>query len=137
MKTYSDTITNTTQVDIDDIAFTVDGTNISISGQADIVYDYHPKEQGDYDTPTKDAYAELVKVNPIFDALEITIENLALPTNVQFSTWSESKWRAEDNKHWSEYVFRHAENLVIEKATEQLNNKFDCWELDEIEEPLD
>jgi len=133
MKTYSNKITNTTEIEFDDVAFEVDGIEISVSGQMDVVYNYHPEEKGDWNTPTKAAYAELVKINPIFDGLEITVDSPALPASVNVSTWAHSNFHADENKTWSEYVFKHAEDILIEQAVQQLTRKFEYGDLPEIE----
>lgn len=135
MKTYSDTITNTIKLELDDIAFTVGNAIVSGSMEVDAVYDYHPEEKGDWDTPTKAAYAELVKINPLLDCVELVIESPDLPAPVEVATWLDKGGRARRDNHakWCEYIFKHAENILIEKAMEQLTHKFEYGDLPEIE----
>ena len=133
MKTYSDTITNTIKFEIDDIAFTVGNATVSVSVEADVVYDYHPEEEGDWNTPTKAAYAELVKINPRLDCIELLIESPDLPAPIEVSSYLDENGRARNDDHakWCEYIFKHAENIMIEKAMEQLTRKFEYGGLPE------
>lgn len=133
MKTYSDIITNTKKIELDDITFTVGNAIVSGSVEVNAVYDYHPEEKGDWDTPTKAAYAELVKINPPLDCIELVIESPDLPAPVEVSSYLDENGRARNDEHakWCEYIFKHAENILIEKAMEQLTRKFECGGLPE------
>ena len=135
MKTYSDTITNTIKLELDDIAFTVGNAIVSGSVEVNAVYDYHPEEQGDWDTPTKAAYAELVKINPPLDCIELVIESPDLPAPIEVSSYLDKGGRARRDNHakWREYIFKHAENILIEKTMEELTRKFEYGDLPEIE----
>ena len=133
MKTYSDTITNTIKLDLEDITFTVGNAIVSGSMEVNAVYDYHPEEEGDWDTPTKAAYAELVKINPRLDCIELLIESPDFPTSIDVSSYLDENGRARNDEHakWCEYIFKHAENILIEKAMEQLTHKFEYGGLPE------
>ena len=137
MKTYSDTITNTIKLELDDIAFTVGNAIVSGSVEVNAVYDYHPEEQGDWDTPTKAAYAELVKINPRLDCIELVIESPDLPAPIDVCIYLDTRKRKDGqptvHTKWCEYIFKHAENILTEKAMEQLTRKFEYGDLPEIE----
>ena len=135
MKTYSDTITNTIKIELDDIAFTVGNAIVSGSVEVNAVYDYHPEEKGDWDTPTKAAYAELVKINPPLDCIELVIESPDLPAPVDVSSYLDKGGRARRDNHakWCEYIFKHAENILIEQTVQELTRKFEYGDLPEIE----
>ena len=128
MKTYSDIITNTKKIELDDITFTVGNAIVSGSVEVNAVYDYHPEEKGDWDTPTKAAYAELVKINP-----PLVIESPDLPAPVEVSSYLDENGRARNGEHakWCEYIFKHAENILIEKTIEELTRKFEYGGLPE------
>jgi hypothetical protein len=133
MKTYSDIITNTKKIELDDITFTVGNAIVSGSVEVNAVYDYHPEEKGDWDTPTKAAYAELVKINPPLDCIELVIESPDLPAPVEVSSYLDENGRARNDEHakWCEYIFKHAENILIEKTIEELTRKFEYGGLPE------
>ena len=139
MKTYSDTITNTIKIELDDITFTVGNAIVSGSVEVNAVYDYHPEEQGDWDTPTKAAYAELVKINPPLDCIELVIESPDLPAPVEVSSYLDENGRDRKRKDgqptvhakWCKYIFKHAENILIEKTVEELTRKFEYGGLPE------
>ena len=133
MKTYSDIITNTKKIELDDITFTVGNAIVSGSVEVNAVYDYHPEEQGDWDTPTKAAYAELVKINPPLDCIELVIESPDLPAPVEVSSYLDENGRARNDNHakWCKYIFKHAENILIEKTVEELTRKFEYGGLPE------
>lgn len=133
MKTYSDIITNTKKIEIDDITFTVGNAIVSGSVEVNAVYDYHPEEKGDWDTPTKAAYAELVKINSRLDNIQLIIESCDLPAEIEVFSYLDENGRAKDYNHakWCEYIFKHAENILIEKAMEQLTRDFECGYLPE------
>jgi hypothetical protein len=137
MKTYNDTITNTIKIELDDIAFTVGNAIVSGSVEVNAVYDYHPEEQGDWDTPTKAAYAELVKINPPLDCIELVIESPDLPTPVEVSSYLDTRKRKDGqpsfHDKWCAYIFKHAENILTEKTIEELTRKFEYGDLPEIE----
>ena len=132
MKTYSDTITNTIKIELDDIAFTVGNVNVSGSVEVNAVYDYHPEEEGDYDTPTKAAYAELTKINPRLDCIQLLIESPDLPDEVEVCSYLDRDGRdrkrqdGQPTTHakWCAYIFKHAENILIEQTVEELTRKF-------------
>jgi len=133
MKTYSDIITNTKKIELDDITFTVGNAIVSGSVEVNAVYDYHPEEKGDWDTPTKAAYAELVKINPPLDCIELVIESPDLPAPVEVSSYLDNDGRARNDNHakWCKYIFKHAENILIEKTVEELTRKFEYGGLPE------
>lgn len=133
MKTYSDTITNTKKIELDDITFTVGNAIVSGSVEVNAVYDYHPEEKGDWDTPTKAAYAELVKINPPLDCIELVIESPDLPAPIEVSSYLDENGRARNDNHakWCKYIFKHAENILIEKTVEELTRKFEYGGLPE------
>ena len=133
MKTYSDIITNTKKIELDDITFTVGNAIVSGSVEVNAVYDYHPEEKGDWDTPTKAAYAELVKINPPLDCIELVIESPDLPAPVEVSSYLDENGRARNDNHakWCKYIFKHAENILIEKTVEELTRKFEYGGLPE------
>ena len=137
MKKYSHTITNTIKIELDDITFTVGNAIVSGSVEVNAVYDYHPEEEGDWDTPTKAAYAELVKINPPLDCIELVIESPDLPTPVEVSSYLDTRKRKDGqpsfHAKWCEYIFKHAENILIEKTMEELTRKFEFGDLPEIE----
>jgi len=135
MKTYSNTITNTIKLELDDVTFTVGNAIVSASMEVNAVYDYHPEEEGDWDTPTKAAYAELVKINRPLDCVELVIESPDLPAPVEVATWLDKGGRARRDNHskWCEYIFKHAENILIEQAVQELTQKFEYGDLPEIE----
>ncbi len=133
MKTYSDIITNTKKIELDDITFTVGNAIVSGSVEVNAVYDYHPEEKGDWDTPTKAAYAELVKINPPLDCIELVIESPDLPAPIEVSSYLDDNGRARNDNHakWCKYIFKHAENILIEKTIEELTRKFEYGGLPE------
>ena len=133
MKTYSDIITNTKKIELDDITFTVGNAIVSGSVEVNAVYDYHPEEQGDWDTPTKAAYAELAKINPPLDFIELVIESPDLPAPIEVSSYLDDNGRARNDNHakWCKYIFKHAENILIEKTIEELTRKFEYGGLPE------
>ena len=137
MKTYSNTITNTIKIELDDITFTVGNAIVSGSVEVNAVYDYHPEEKGDWDTPTKAAYAELVKINPPLDCIELVIESPDLPTPVEVSSYLDTRKRKDGqpsfHDKWCAYIFKHAENILIEQVIQELTRKFEWGDLPEIE----
>ena len=82
---------------------------------------------------TKAAYAELVKINPPLDCIELVIESPDLPAPIEVSSYLDENGRARNDEHakWCKHIFKHAENILIEKTVEELTRKFEYGGLPE------
>ena len=65
----------------------------------------------------------------------MVIESPDLPAPVEVSSYLDKGGRARRDNHakWCAYIFKHAENILIEKTVEELTRKFEYGDLPEIE----